>query len=367
MAGDLSLAAFLKAARPEWKQTQLAAVEEKLESVGVHDVLGLVQALRGKSERSLNNRLKAVGEKCFTSDTLTAFRMRIRQEPILRRAAQQRAANARLAAAAAVGHDEEDDDESDEVLEHNGNATHDNATTASRKPKASPADVTPVSRSPDLNRSKVPSMAASKDDLLAALDELGFAVSPTCQARDMRAMLVEVNRCRSLSRADLLAEARGTLGLNAAAAASQKSETLVRRLVAIAFPNVLDDEGWATDAYSLPGSGSEDGEEVDEGDEEEEEEVEDEEVDEVGSQGSDDDDDDDDDDVKFEILTARPEPLSLSTLVSSSCDDLLQQCHARGLKVEGLEKRKGMLALLLKMESRREYLQSFQVAATVSS
>lgn len=354
MARSLSLADFLKAARPEWKESQLAAVEEKLESVGVHDVLALVQALRGKSERSLNNRLKAVGEKCFTSDTLTAFRQRIRQEPLLRRAAQQRAANARLAAAAAVGHDEDDDDEVHESPERNGKAKYSNAASVSEKLKTNSADVIPASLGPDPNQSGLPSMAASKDDLLAALDELGFSVPSTCQAKEMRAMLVEVNRCRSLSRSDLLAEARGTLGLIAAAAASQKSETLIRRLVAHAFPNVLDDAGWAADVHCLPGSGSEDEEEVDEGEEEEEEDAE----EEIGSQGS--------DDVKFEILTPSPEPLSLSTLVSSSCDDLLQQCYAKGLKVEGLEKRKGLLALLLKMESRREYLESFDAAAVVS-
>eukprot|EP00440_Ansanella_granifera_P032037 gb/GFBE01034773.1/.p1 GENE.gb/GFBE01034773.1/~~gb/GFBE01034773.1/.p1 ORF type:complete len:339 (+),score=81.02 gb/GFBE01034773.1/:1-1017(+) len=328
MDSDLSLASFLQAARPDWKPHQLEAVEDKLEKVGVRDVLELVHALRGRSEKALNNRLRAVGEKCFTSETLSALRRRVREEPGLRKAVEQRAANARLAAAAAVRLE----DEQEEGL---AAPTWNPAAAAQARRGADLRSRTSDRENGQAGQKSTPVLLpTSKEEMKAVLADLGFHVSSACQARQMRSMLIEANRLRTLTRADLLAEVRGRLGVMAAAAAASKSEKLVRRLMESSFPDSLDEARWTSDGWGFEESPS--GSVVD----------------------------DDDDDFTFEIVTPSPEPLSLSTLFSSSREELLAQCHARGLNMEGLEsKTKGVLALLLKMESRREYLQSLQASS----
>lgn len=300
---------FLKTARPEWTATQLAAVEEKLEKVGIRDVLELIQSLRGRSEQRLNNRLKAVGEKCFTSETLTALRRRVREEPALRRAAEQRAANARLAAASYPVHDQDSGDSSGAELLA---APKWNPAAGARAKVAAPA------------RGATP-MPTSKDDMIVALEKLGLEVK-LCHVRELRAVLFEARRLQELQREDLLQEvrARGLLPMDV----NTNSEVLIRCFLESTFPDTLESHNsnaW-TREHSPRSSADEDG-------------------------------------FTFQILTPSPEPLSLSTLFTNSEEDLLKQCKARGLWKEGVEsKGKGFLALLLKLDSRREYLQSLQEA-----
>jgi len=306
------LSSFLKAARPEWTVTQLAAVEEKLEKVGIHDVLELIQSLRGPSEQRLNNRLKAVGEKCFTSETLSALRRRVREEPALRRAAEQPAANARLAAASSYPTEEQDSGDSStaELLA----APKWNPAAAARAKMAS---------------SKAPGapMPTSKEDMLMALENLGLEVKK-CHVRDMRAILFEARRLQELRREDLLQEVRKRQMLPADVTSS--SEAIIRHFLELTFPESLethDDASNWTREHSEPSPRSSA----------------------------------DEDGFTFQILTPSPEPLSLSTLFTNSEEELLRQCKARGLWTDGMEsKGKGFFALLLKLDSRREYLQSLQ-------
>lgn len=226
---------FLKAARPEWTATQLAAVEEKLEKVGIRDVLELIQSLRGRSEQRLNNRLKAVGEKCFTSETLTALRAR---EPALRRAAEQRAANARLAAASSYPHDEDSGDSSGAELLA---APKWNPAAGARAKVAAPAGgATP--------------MPTSKDDMLAALEKLGLEVKP-CHVRELRAVLFEARRLQELRREDLLQEvrARGLLPMDV----NTNSEVLIRCFLESTFPETLESHSAWTREHSPRSSADE--------------------------------------------------------------------------------------------------------------
>ncbi|CAE8631665.1 unnamed protein product [Polarella glacialis] len=311
---DRSLVDFLKASRPLWKQPQLEAVEKKLQKVGVRSLLELVIALRGAADQSLNNRLLAVGERCFTSETLTAF-------------------------GAFLGEDEASDAQFHRKVSGEG--------TLNEEVAMHTLSVLAPSPSPSKGSLHPPPQPSSKDAMRAALAGLGLHlhVQRTCPARELRALLLEAHRCRGLSRADLLAECRGRLGLPAAAAAAAKTEVLVRSLLGASFPSALEasrllpgreggEEGdTSPSALSLSAAGDEDVE----------------------------------DPVSFEILAQRPEPLSLSTLSSDPSffkKDL--GCRAR---LEGLEgcapevRSKGVLAFLLKMESRVEYLQLLQASA----
>eukprot|EP00931_Biecheleriopsis_adriatica_P025714 TRINITY_DN15712_c0_g1_i5.p1 TRINITY_DN15712_c0_g1~~TRINITY_DN15712_c0_g1_i5.p1 ORF type:complete len:338 (-),score=89.79 TRINITY_DN15712_c0_g1_i5:23-1036(-) len=331
---DLSLGSFLKAARPEWKPAQLAAVEEKLEKVGVRDLVELVHALRGRSDKSLNNRLRAVGEKCFTTETLSAFRQHVRKEPALRRAAEQRVANARLKAAAAVRNEEVASQAELDGLA----APFWNPSSAAQKQRQFGSGGHASTQGNTWEGRSALSIPTSKEEMKQALLDLNVAVPPQCQARVLRSMLMEARRLHALSRADLLAEVRGRIGLVAAAAAAQKSESLVGRLLQASFPDSLHGKHGTMDDCCLEASSADEDHDVEE-------------------------DANEDDGFTFEILTPRPEPLSLSTLLSSSKEDLLGQCRAKSLEVENLEfQRKGVLALLLKMASRREYLSSLQAS-----
>ncbi|CAE7027112.1 Spag6 [Symbiodinium natans] len=263
---DLSLAAFIGAAKPDLKPTQLVVVEEKLGKVGVTNVQELAHALRGRNERSLNNRLRAVGEKCFTSETLSALRQRVREEPSLRRSRRQ----------------------AGEVLKGFARET-----------------------------SRSEAMPTSKEGMVQALEDLGLEVS-RCQVREMRALLLEARRLSALQRPDLAAEVRGRLGRNPERSTS--SEELIRQLLEASFPDTLEPRNTAD--FERSKSDEEDG-------------------------------------FTFEILAPTPEALSLSTLTAHSEEELRAQCKARGLWTDELQsKSKGFLAVLLKMESRREYLQS---------
>jgi len=160
-------------------------------------------------------------------------------------------------------------------------------------------------------------MPTSKEGMLQSLEDLGLEVS-RCQVREMRAMLLEARRLSSLQRPDLAAEVRGRLGRNPERSTS--SEELIRQLLEASFPDALEQR--ATAEFERSKS-------------------------------------DEEDCFTFEILTPSPEALSLSTLFLNSEEELRGQCKARGLWTDGLQfKSKGFLALLLKMESRREYLQS---------
>jgi len=277
---DLSLSAFIGAARPDLKPTQLTVVEEKLGKVGVTSVQELAHALRGRNERSLNNRLRAVGEKCFTSETLSALRQRVREEPSLRR---------------------------------NG---------PGRRDPNENGFVPGERRAQSEAFRGLHAMPTSKESMREALEDMGLEVS-RCQVREMRALLLEARRLSALHRPDLAAEVRGRLGKNPDR--TTESEELVRLLLEASFPDALEPR--AMDEFERTKSDEEDG-------------------------------------FTVEILTPSPEALSLSTLCSSSEEDLRGQCKARGFWTDELEsKSKGFLAVLLKMESRREYLQSLQVQA----
>ncbi|CAE7824394.1 mask, partial [Symbiodinium necroappetens] len=188
---DLSLSSFIGAAKPDLKPTQLVVVEEKLGKVGVTNVQELAHALRGRNERSLNNRLRAVGEKCFTSETLSALRQRVREEPSLRR--------------------------------------------TRRQPSDSSRGEGLAGGESDFKRSGA--MPTSKEGMLQSLEDLGLEVS-RCQVREMRAMLLEARRLSSLQRPDLAAEVRGRLGRNPERSTS--SEELIRQLLEASFPDALE-------------------------------------------------------------------------------------------------------------------------------
>mmetsp|Transcript_129858 Transcript_129858/g.277214 ORF Transcript_129858/g.277214 Transcript_129858/m.277214 type:complete len:692 (-) Transcript_129858:277-2352(-) len=65
-----ALNAFLSTAMPDWTRKDLQSVSEKLAVVQVRTVNGLLRALHGKGEDSLNVALKLAGEKSFTKDTM---------------------------------------------------------------------------------------------------------------------------------------------------------------------------------------------------------------------------------------------------------------------------------------------------------
>ncbi|CAK9101950.1 Hypothetical protein SCF082_LOCUS47657 [Durusdinium trenchii] len=294
-----SLSSFLKAARPEWTSNQLSAVEEKLEKVGVRDVLELVQSLKGRPDQRLNNRLKAVGEKCFTSETLSALRRRVREEPALRRAAEQRVANARLAAAC----EEQSGSSGTELLAQPGWDPAAGARSQMAQKQGAPQPPKP--------------MPTSKDDMISALESLGLEVKK-CHVRQMRAVLLEAERLRALPPKELLEEV---------ALDGSDPDSLIRRHLETTFPDCLESHE-ASNVWTREHSPRSSA--------------------------------DEDQDLSFQILTPSPEPLSLSTLISHSEDELIRQCKARGLW-HGMESRgKGFYALLLKLDSRREYLQSLQ-------
>ncbi|CAE7436006.1 Spag6 [Symbiodinium pilosum] len=196
-AVDLSLSSFIGAAKPDLKPTQLTVVEEKLGKVGVRNVEELAHALRGRNERSLNNRLRAVGEKCFTSETLSALRQRVREDPSLKRPRRQAGA---------------------------ANGTHADRGVLGSSLKST-------------GNGGVLAMPTSKEGMRQALEELGLEVS-RCQVREMRALLLEARRLAGLQRPDLAAEVRGRLGRNPERTAS--SEKLIRQLLEASFPDAIE-------------------------------------------------------------------------------------------------------------------------------
>eukprot|EP00933_Yihiella_yeosuensis_P033834 TRINITY_DN2745_c0_g2_i2.p1 TRINITY_DN2745_c0_g2~~TRINITY_DN2745_c0_g2_i2.p1 ORF type:complete len:292 (-),score=61.63 TRINITY_DN2745_c0_g2_i2:98-940(-) len=275
---DNSLMNFLKEARPAWRSSLLKAVAEKLEKVGVRDVSELLVALRAPEQESLNSRLQAVGERCFTLETLQAFQQHFQESSQLHLTLEIS--------------DVEDD----------------GAITAKLP-------------------SPPPPLPASKEDMKSFLADLGLELKGKCQARELRAMLVEAHRCRYLSRADLLAECRGRFGLDAAVAAASSCETLVRYLITNTYPNSVS----IVDLSEL----------------------------ELAKE----DDDDDDDEISFEVVTERPEPLSLSTFhsTSTSIEELWAKCESAGFPSSEVESR-GLLALKLKSSSRKAHLQSLKAS-----
>ena len=80
---DIPLYDFLKAARPEWKRKDVQAVAVKLSRVGIWTSPELIEALQNRDVLgNLNCRLRAVGQKAFSSDTLTALRRCSRELPL---------------------------------------------------------------------------------------------------------------------------------------------------------------------------------------------------------------------------------------------------------------------------------------------
>jgi len=67
---ETSLSDVLQAARSDWRGTKLTTVLNKLGKAQIETVPDLLTALRGRGNLHLNQRLRAVGEECFTGATL---------------------------------------------------------------------------------------------------------------------------------------------------------------------------------------------------------------------------------------------------------------------------------------------------------
>jgi len=191
----MTLRDYLKDARPDWKKKDLSAAVEKLAKVDIFEVSELVAALRAKGEHNLNNRLRSVGEKCFSSETLSALRRPATQGP---------------RAPATTG---DDDDLAGEA--------------SFRAPQ-------PSSSSAALGPSRT-LRALSKEDMRFELEtDFDIQVANACQARELRSMLAEARRLEAMSIADLRKECNARsvdyspLGEN--------SELLVKQLLEAAFP-----------------------------------------------------------------------------------------------------------------------------------
>mmetsp|Transcript_57087 Transcript_57087/g.107578 ORF Transcript_57087/g.107578 Transcript_57087/m.107578 type:complete len:681 (+) Transcript_57087:53-2095(+) len=77
MGGDvwvsMEVKAFLQAARPEWKRSQVNLVKSKLERVGIANIAELLGVLDGSKGVGLNELLRAHDEKVFTEETICAL------------------------------------------------------------------------------------------------------------------------------------------------------------------------------------------------------------------------------------------------------------------------------------------------------
>lgn len=73
-ATRLGLKALLQAARPDWKDKDLVVVQWKLAKAGITSVHKLAAALRDAADQDLNERLRAIEQKAFRSETLQALR-----------------------------------------------------------------------------------------------------------------------------------------------------------------------------------------------------------------------------------------------------------------------------------------------------
>mmetsp|Transcript_98343 Transcript_98343/g.219620 ORF Transcript_98343/g.219620 Transcript_98343/m.219620 type:complete len:382 (+) Transcript_98343:57-1202(+) len=82
-ADSQELKQLLTAARPKWSEKELVVVLWKLSKVQVHNVAGLRQALTVTGERALNERLKSLGHRCFTLDTIESLCLQAKIKPFL--------------------------------------------------------------------------------------------------------------------------------------------------------------------------------------------------------------------------------------------------------------------------------------------
>lgn len=184
---------YLTAARPDWKKKDLSAVEEKLGKVGIYEVGELVSAIRGKGEKNLNNRLRNVGEKCFTTETMSALRRPCRE-------------------GGATG-------------THSPPADDDDLARDADKHIASPPPPAPSIMPP-----------ASKEGMRSELENrFGFRGLATCQARDLRMMLAEARRLEALPAKELHRECNAKSIEHSLA--DDTHAILVARLLVKAFPN----------------------------------------------------------------------------------------------------------------------------------
>lgn len=196
---------YLSAARPDWKRKDLSAAVEKLTKVEIFEVSELVSALRAKGEHNLNNRLRNVGEKCFTSETMSALR---------------RPPSQGLHAPAAAG--DADDVASEESF---------------RAPR-------PSSSSAALGAAK-PLRPLSKEDMRFELEaDFDIQVANTCQARELRSLLAEARRLEAMSIADLRKECN-MRSVNCSPF-GEDSELLVKHLLEAGFPAAVAREQPAT-------------------------------------------------------------------------------------------------------------------------
>mmetsp|Transcript_36050 Transcript_36050/g.67055 ORF Transcript_36050/g.67055 Transcript_36050/m.67055 type:complete len:361 (-) Transcript_36050:133-1215(-) len=70
----LRLREMLRNARPSWTDKELASVQEKLAKVEITTVSDFLEAIKPKKSGGLGDRLKEVGEKAFSGETMKAFR-----------------------------------------------------------------------------------------------------------------------------------------------------------------------------------------------------------------------------------------------------------------------------------------------------
>lgn len=73
-AVDLSLRDLLRALRPQWTAKSLSAVLRKLAQINIETQLDLLLEFRDHGPDGLNTKLRSIGEKCFTEETLNVLK-----------------------------------------------------------------------------------------------------------------------------------------------------------------------------------------------------------------------------------------------------------------------------------------------------
>jgi len=82
-ATDAHMMGFLKCARPEWKESQIASVIEKFARIGIEKITDLLIHLETPGGKALNDALKSAGEKSFTAETLRALKEQAEKQSFL--------------------------------------------------------------------------------------------------------------------------------------------------------------------------------------------------------------------------------------------------------------------------------------------
>lgn len=184
---ESALRDFLSEARPDWKAKALNTVEEKLGKASIFNVHSLVVALRGRGEKRLNAKLQAEGQKCFAQETLGAFR---------------RAYSALV--------DRSDLSLQDGRVNISGESLDAHVSIAQTR---------------------------SQEEMRSALYDRGIEVSAKCQAREMREMLIEMQRYQQMSVKALRSVHRARLSIEGDDTDLVK---MIQQLICAAFPNARE-------------------------------------------------------------------------------------------------------------------------------